>query len=77
MVEHIDDHNLLLRIDERTKALEKAFIRIEEKIEDGYVTKSEHKVLQERVNLISKIVFGFVGLVLMGVGSALVTLVIK
>lgn len=81
------DRVLLIRIDERLKSLIHAF----DKLSEIYVTKeqlesmkldlarflSENPVRREEFLPVQRIVYGGVGLILIGVFSALIALVIK
>jgi hypothetical protein len=75
--------NLLVRIDERTKFLVDKVQSMEKKLENHYVTQEEFKqVKDEYVSQsdfwpVKTIAYGFVGLILIAVVGALLTLIVK
>lgn len=50
---------------------------IEKNIKQEYVTKAEHDIFVSKLALIQSIVFGFVSLILLGFGGAVVAFFIK
>lgn len=50
---------------------------IENNIKQEYVTKAEHLIFVEKLSLIQSIVFGFVSLILLAFGGAVVAFFIK
>ena len=64
------DSNLLARIDERTRILIEKVQLIETKLENHYVS-------QEEFRPVKSVVYGMVGVILLGVVGSLLYLVIK
>lgn len=65
-----DEHELLARIDERTRLLQAEFEEIKTALNSKYVTHAEFRPVK-------MLVYGFVGIILAGVAGAIVTLVVK
>ena len=63
-----EDRELLIRIDERTKITKTKVEGMEKTMREGYITKEEF-------DPIKKIVYGLVGLILLGAGGILVDLI--
>lgn len=61
--------SLLARIDERTKLTNEAVAKLETTIQDNYVTRLEFAPVKA-------VVYGMVGLILMAVLAAVITLVV-
>lgn len=61
---------VLIRLDERMKTMVAAFERLEQKVENDLVTKSEFVTVQ-------KLVYGAAGAILLAVVGALVALVVQ
>lgn len=50
---------------------------VNHKLEESYITKSEHRMLQMQVDLVQKIVYGVVGLILTAVIGGMVAFYIN
>lgn len=68
------DNKLLIRIDERQKAMDKTLVKIEQilfELDNKYVTKSElcdlRKDSEDKISLVRNIVFTTCGVILLGV----------
>lgn len=64
----MNDHDLLVRIDERMINLEKSITELENKLRKNFVTKIEFKPIK-------KIIYGFLGVVLTSVLFSILSLI--
>ncbi len=62
---------------EKIDNIQKTVAKIEDKLENDYVTQDQHQVIIDKVSLLQKIVFGFVWLILVSVVWAFMTLIMK
>lgn len=57
----------LVKMADKVSAIEKTVNSIDKKLESNYVTKDELRILEIQLNLVQKIVYGMVGLILTAV----------
>ncbi|MFA5132751.1 MAG: hypothetical protein WC444_05520 [Candidatus Paceibacterota bacterium] len=64
-------------IAQRIESIEGTVNEIKSKLENEYITNDKHELLSKRVELLERIVFGVVSIVLIAVGGAIISLVIQ
>lgn len=63
-------------IENRLSTIEGGVKHIDEQVSDNYVTKEKYDALDARVKMIEKILYGFIGLIVVPVIGAVIYLVV-
>lgn len=85
---HIETCDLLARVDERTKAIQTDVSLVRESVKDiSHGTESKFRELEDKIeeefvkivefDPIKKLVYGFVGFILLAIGGMFITLLTK